>query len=50
MLQSQRGRTQDGIMHIADWAATLAAIVGVDPTANEPHPVVGVGAFVHTLG
>ena len=33
------------MMHIADWVATLAAIVGVDPTANEPHPVVGVYLF-----
>ena len=40
-------------MHIADWAATLAAITGVDPTANEPHPVVGkhcASGFVYTLG
>ena len=35
----QRGKTHDGIIHIADWLSTFAAVAGIDPNAGEPHPV-----------
>jgi arylsulfatase A-like enzyme len=30
--QAQRGTTQPGLLHIADWYGTLAELAGVDPT------------------
>jgi len=36
---AQRGKSQDGLLHIADWHATFAELAGIDPTAGEPRAV-----------
>ena len=33
--ESRRGKIENGMVHIADWYATFAAIIGFDPTDNK---------------
>ena len=38
------GTVHEGLIHIADWHATICALAGVDPTAGEPNAVAPIDA------
>lgn len=43
-----RGRVHPGLIHIADWHATILGLAGLDPRAGEPHansPLDGMDAW-----
>ena len=50
---SQVGKTSDGMIHIADWHATICDLAGVDPSVGEPgavSPLDGLSAWPWVSG
>lgn len=39
------GKTHDGLIHIADWHATILTLAGLDPAAGEPHAVAPIDSI-----